>query len=122
MLEERSSDVYTNYLESHTVRYNTLRHEAFKFVDGAKSSETYDIALDALKEAAKKVALATKNDGKAMVNGHVRGNLAGGASRSHYASGNHEGSSGQHLSEVRVISQYFLLLDYFLALLFFFLL
>ncbi|KAI5315295.1 hypothetical protein L3X38_044471 [Prunus dulcis] len=99
MLEERSSDVYTNYLESHTVRYNTLRHEAFKFVDGAKSSETYDIALDALKEAAKKVAHAPKNDGKTMVNGHVRGNLAGGASRIHYASGDHEGNSGQHLSE-----------------------
>ncbi|PQQ11653.1 protein FAR1-RELATED SEQUENCE 5 [Prunus yedoensis var. nudiflora] len=67
--------------------------------DGAKSSETYDIALDALKEATKKVAHATKNDGKTMVNGHVRGNLAGGAGRIHYASGDHEGSSGQHLSE-----------------------
>ncbi|XP_048429694.1 protein FAR1-RELATED SEQUENCE 5-like [Pyrus x bretschneideri] len=100
MLEERSSDVYTNYLESHTVRYNTLRHEAFKFVDGARSSETYDIAVEALKEAAKKVAHAIKNEGKAMLNGHVRGSLAGGASRAaHCASGDYEGSSGQHLSE-----------------------
>ncbi|KAM1031524.1 hypothetical protein ACFX2C_035300 [Malus domestica] len=100
MLEERSSDVYTNYLESHTVRFNTLRHEAFKFVDGARSSETYDIAVEALKEAAKKVAHATKHEGKSMVNGHVRGNLAGGASQpARCASGDHEGSSGQQLSE-----------------------
>ncbi|XP_062020520.1 protein FAR1-RELATED SEQUENCE 5 [Rosa rugosa] len=100
MLEERSSDVYTNYLESHTVRYNTLRHEAFKFVDGAKSSETYDLALDALKEAAKKVAHAIKNDGRnVMVNGHIRGNLAGGGSRANYTIGDHDGSSGQNLSE-----------------------
>ncbi|KAJ7967049.1 Protein FAR1-RELATED SEQUENCE like [Quillaja saponaria] len=74
ILEEPSGDVYTNYLESHTVRYNTLRHEAFKFIDeGAKSLETYDIAMDALQEAGKRVTHAIKNEGTiAMSNGRVR--------------------------------------------------
>ncbi|XP_021273795.1 protein FAR1-RELATED SEQUENCE 5 [Herrania umbratica] len=78
ILEERASDVYTNYLESHTVRYNTLRHEAFKFVEeGSKSLDTYNVAIGALQEAAKRVALAAKNEGRTMmVNGRVRGNSA----------------------------------------------
>lgn len=101
MLEERSNDVYTNYLESHTVRYNTLRHEAFKFVDqGAKSLDYYSIAVDALQEAAKKVAVAAKNDGKTtMGNGRIRGNSASDANRANSVSGNHHAISNQHLSE-----------------------
>ena len=55
-MQEHSCDVYTYYLESHTVRYTTLRHEAFKFVDkGASSLETFDVAKGALQEAAKKL-------------------------------------------------------------------
>ncbi|XWS54423.1 hypothetical protein CRYUN_Cryun10bG0088100 [Craigia yunnanensis] len=83
ILEYRASDVYTNYLESHTVRYNTLRHEAFKFVDeGSKSFDTYNVAVGALQEAAKRVALATKNDGRTMmVNGCIRGDSVRNASR-----------------------------------------
>lgn len=100
-LEERSNDAYTNYLESHTVRYNTLRHEAFKFVDqGAKSLDCYNVAVDALQEAAKKVAVVAKNDGKTtMGNGRIRGNSASDANRANSVSGNHHASSNQHLSE-----------------------
>ncbi|XP_022743905.1 protein FAR1-RELATED SEQUENCE 5-like [Durio zibethinus] len=83
ILEERASDVYTNYLESHTVRYNTLRHEALKFVDeGSKSLDTYNMAIVALQEAAERVALASKNEGRPMmVNGRIRGDSARKASR-----------------------------------------
>ncbi|OMP05756.1 Zinc finger, PMZ-type [Corchorus olitorius] len=97
ILEERASDVYTSYLESHTVRYNTLRHEAFKFVDeGSKSLETYDVAIGALKEAAKRVARATKNEGRpTMINGR-RGDTARDASRANIT--NHKMPS-QPLSE-----------------------
>ncbi|KAK9000799.1 hypothetical protein V6N11_081285 [Hibiscus sabdariffa] len=78
ILEERSSDVYTNYLESHTVRYNTLRHEAFKLVDeGSKSLDACNLAIDALQQAAKRVGLATKNDGRTtLVNGRIKGGSA----------------------------------------------
>ncbi|GMH16313.1 hypothetical protein Nepgr_018154 [Nepenthes gracilis] len=63
-----------NCLESHTVRYNILRHEAFKFVDeGAKTVETYEFAMRALQEAATKVALVLKSEGRSnTLNGHVR--------------------------------------------------
>ncbi|KAK8568383.1 hypothetical protein V6N12_006936 [Hibiscus sabdariffa] len=83
ILEERSSDLYTNYLESHTVRYNTLRHEAFKLVDeGSKSLGACNVSIDALQQAAKRVALATKNDGRTtLVNGRIRGDSARDASR-----------------------------------------
>ncbi|KAK0580633.1 hypothetical protein LWI29_004345 [Acer saccharum] len=102
ILEERANDVYTSYLESHTVRYNTLRHEAFKFVDeGAKSLDTYNVAVAALQEAAKRVALATtRNEGRTtMVNGHIRGNLASDANRANITGANHQGNSSQPLSE-----------------------
>lgn len=74
ILEERVSDVYSSYLESHTVRYNTLRHEAFKFVDdGAEFVATYNVAMVALEEAAKKVSLANKKDGRTpVINGRTR--------------------------------------------------
>ncbi|TXG65071.1 hypothetical protein EZV62_012065 [Acer yangbiense] len=103
ILEERANDVYTSYLESHTVRYNTLRHEAFKFVDeGAKSLDTYNVAVAALQEAAKRVALATtRNEGRTtMVNGHIRGNLASHANRANITGANHQGNSSQPLSEL----------------------
>ncbi|XP_022763839.1 protein FAR1-RELATED SEQUENCE 5-like [Durio zibethinus] len=98
ILEEPASDVYTNYLESHTVRYNTLRHEAFKFVDeGSKSLDTYNLAIGALQEAAKRVAFATKNEGRTMmVNGRIRGDSARDASQANTI--NHK-MPGQPLSE-----------------------
>jgi hypothetical protein len=105
ILEEHPSDVYNGYLESHTVRYNTLRHEAFKFVDeGSKSLDTYNVAMVALQEATTRVALATKNEGRtSVVNSRNRGDMASNGIRANYTSGNHLGSSGQILSEVRII-------------------
>jgi hypothetical protein len=54
--------------------------------------------------AAKKLARATKNDGKiGMANGRVRGNLVTDGSRANCTTDDPERCSGQHLSEVRVI-------------------
>ncbi|XP_044490195.1 protein FAR1-RELATED SEQUENCE 5 isoform X1 [Mangifera indica] len=98
ILEEHANDVYTNYLESHTVRYNTLRHEVFKFVDeGAQSVDAYNAAMIALQDAARKVAVATRNDGKTtLVNGRMRTKTE--ANRPISISANHLVSS-QPLSE-----------------------
>lgn len=52
--------------ESLTICYNNLRQEATKYVEeGAKSIQIYKIAMDALDEAAKKVAAATNKFGGA---------------------------------------------------------
>ncbi|XP_057972055.1 protein FAR1-RELATED SEQUENCE 5 [Malania oleifera] len=101
ILEEPVGDVLNSYLESHTVRYNTLRHEAFKFVDeGAKSIDTCNMAMTALQEAANRVAFATKNEGRTtMVNGRNRDNLTSSGGQSSYTGGDHEGSLAQPLSE-----------------------
>ncbi|KAE9606427.1 putative transcription factor FAR family [Lupinus albus] len=101
ILQEHSCDVYTYYLESHTVRYNTLRREAFKFVDeGAKSPETYDVAMDALQEAAKRVAHAMQNEGRVPINnGKVRSHLLNDEMHDNYTSGCQEENLGEHMSE-----------------------
>ncbi|KAL0390031.1 UNVERIFIED_CONTAM: protein FAR1-RELATED SEQUENCE 5 [Sesamum calycinum] len=101
LLEERVTDPFNSYLESHTVRYNTLRHEAFKFVDeGAESVESYTIAMSALTEASKKVALAIKNEGKASIsNGPMRDVSARGRIWPNHCAGEGQGSSVQQLSE-----------------------
>ncbi|KAK4440656.1 protein FAR1-RELATED SEQUENCE 5 [Sesamum alatum] len=101
VLEERVTDPFNSYLESHTVRYNTLRHEAFKFVDeGAESVESYTIAMSALTEASKKVALAIKNEGKASIsNGPIRDVSARGRIWPNQCAGEGQGSSAQQLSE-----------------------
>ncbi|KAL7115932.1 hypothetical protein ACP275_04G212000 [Erythranthe tilingii] len=94
VLEERAVDPFNGYLESHTVRYNTLRHEAFKFVDeGAESVESYNVAMAVLMEASNKVACAVKNEGKASVNNGPMRN------KSSYCRSEGEGSSTQQLSE-----------------------
>ncbi|CAO2814804.1 unnamed protein product [Amaranthus hypochondriacus] len=74
ILDTQCGAIATRYLESHTVRYNTLRHEVFKFVDeGASSLETYDVAMAALQHAAEKVSEALKNTGRtSAVNGTVK--------------------------------------------------
>lgn len=101
-LEERVGDTYHSYLESHTVRYNTLRHEAFKFVDeGAESIETYNVAMAALAEAANKVALALKNEGKSVLtNGQMRAVSARDGIQSSSCDPEVSGCSTQQLSEV----------------------
>ncbi|CAN1763675.1 Protein FAR1-RELATED SEQUENCE 5 [Linum perenne] len=77
--EERSAYVYKNYLESHTVRYHTLCRETLNFVDEAmKSTDTCDVALAALQDAARKLQDASKNDRRsASLNGRNRGGLVG---------------------------------------------
>lgn len=101
ILEERGSGVFSSYLESHTVRFNTLRHEAFKFVDeGAESIDSYNVALVALQQAAKRVALATKNEGKTpMTNGRIREDLTNGVSQANNSIVNQPRSVTRHLSE-----------------------
>ncbi|KAL3622860.1 Protein FAR1-RELATED SEQUENCE 5 [Castilleja foliolosa] len=101
ILEERVTDPFNGYLESHTVRYNMLRHEAFKFVDeGAETVESYDVAIYALGEASKKVGLAMKYDGKGfMNNGHLGDVSAKGRVQLSQCSGKGQGSSTQQLTE-----------------------
>lgn len=96
ILEERATDLFNGYLESHTVRYNTLRHEAFKFVDeGAETLESYNVAMAALLEASKKVSLATKNEGKTSTSNGRRRDVSTGDE----TNGESQGSSAQRLSE-----------------------
>ncbi|CAI0471259.1 unnamed protein product [Linum tenue] len=110
VIEESSADVYTNYLESQTVRYNTLRHEAFRFVDEAmkSSADSYDVALTALKEAAKEVLNAAKNDGRssAFSNGRNKVASAGDKGTEKFSSGTRVRISGQTLSEVSTILRF----------------
>ncbi|KAI3972604.1 hypothetical protein MKX01_019262 [Papaver californicum] len=59
VVNERAVELPNNSRESLTVRFNNLRQEATKFVEeGAKSLHTYNVAIEALREAAKKVAAA----------------------------------------------------------------
>ncbi|CAH1433461.1 unnamed protein product [Lactuca virosa] len=101
ILEERGNDAFSGYLESHTVRYNTLRHEAFKFVEeGAESVDTYNVAMVALEEAARKVAMSAKNEGTGfMVNGRSREDSRSNGTLTKMDIGNHCGHLDQNLSE-----------------------
>ena len=70
-----------NTRESLSVRYNNLRTEAIKFVEeGAKSIHVYNVAMDALQDAVKKVA-AVKNHGSGTKQGGTLSN--GGSQESH---------------------------------------
>ncbi|XP_027077880.1 protein FAR1-RELATED SEQUENCE 5-like isoform X1 [Coffea arabica] len=61
MLEDATNDLSNGSRESLTARYNKLRHEVFKYVDeGMQTEETYNAAMDALREAANKVSMARK--------------------------------------------------------------
>ena len=104
ILEERATGVFNSYLESHTVRFNTLRHEAFKFVDeGAESIDSYNMAMVALQEASKRVAFATKNEGKTpMINGRIREDSTNGGSPANICSDDHPKSNSQQFSEVSI--------------------
>ncbi|KAL2934158.1 Protein FAR1-RELATED SEQUENCE 5 [Bienertia sinuspersici] len=112
LLDNQHSVAATSYLESHTVRYNTLRHEAFKFVDeGVSSSETYDVAMNAIQEAAEKVAQALKYAGRSsMANGHVKdsakdGNLGTIASHSNGESLNEQVAEDHMDQKIRELSE-----------------
>ncbi|KAK8665461.1 hypothetical protein V6N13_005628 [Hibiscus sabdariffa] len=57
--DEHASEFPNNSRESLTDRYNILRQEAIKYVEeGAKSIHVYNVAMDALQEALKKVTSA----------------------------------------------------------------
>ncbi|XP_071932275.1 protein FAR1-RELATED SEQUENCE 5-like isoform X2 [Coffea arabica] len=102
LLEEHISDVFSSYLESHTVRYNTLRHEALKFVDdGAESVDLYNVAMAALAEASEKVSLETKNEGRISANnGRFRDDSRrNGIQANHKNRDQNKGSFAQQLSE-----------------------
>jgi len=73
-LDECAMQEPTESRESLTVRYNNLRREAIKFVEeGAKSIYVYNIAMDALREAAKKVT-TVKNQGAGVAQAGVLAN------------------------------------------------
>lgn len=68
ILEEHTNALHSSSQESLTCRYNSLRREALKYVDeGTKSFEIYNISMDALQEAANKVALTKKTGGKVTI-------------------------------------------------------
>ncbi|XP_060168758.1 protein FAR1-RELATED SEQUENCE 5 isoform X1 [Lycium barbarum] len=102
-LEDRVAEAVNYYLESHTVRYNMLRHEAFKFVEeGAETVDSYTVAMAALEEASKKVSLAVKHDGRtSLVNGHCRENLTRNGVHANYNIEDEQRSLACPLSEVQ---------------------
>ncbi|XP_024961492.1 protein FAR1-RELATED SEQUENCE 5 isoform X3 [Cynara cardunculus var. scolymus] len=104
ILEERVNDAFSSYLESHTVRYNTLRHEALKFVEeGAESVDTYNVAMSALEEAARRVAITAKNEGRVlMINGRTREDARSNGTLTKRNISNHHESLDQNLSELCV--------------------
>jgi hypothetical protein len=78
VLDEGASELPNDSRESLTVRYNNLRQEAIKYVEeGAKSIHIYNVAMDALQEAAKKVS-DVKNQGSGGTQG---GTLTNGSSQ-----------------------------------------
>nr|XP_043614212.1 protein FAR1-RELATED SEQUENCE 5 [Erigeron canadensis] len=101
ILEEPVNDAFSGYLESQIVRYNTLRHEAFRFVkQGAESVDTYNVAMIALEEAARRVSIAAKNESRPiMINGHSREDLRSNGTPTKRNSENHHEDSDENLSE-----------------------
>ncbi|OVA00705.1 FAR1 DNA binding domain [Macleaya cordata] len=62
VVDDHALELASNSKESSVDRFNNLRQEVIKYVDeGAKSSHTYNVAMDALKEAIKKVIGAKKH-------------------------------------------------------------
>lgn len=113
MLEEHTSDLLNKSRESLTFRYNNLRHEALKYVEeGVKTVEVYNVAVDALQEAANKVAIAKKNGGKfATVNRASKGDCAPCRSNENNTGGDHHQGLDQPQSAV---SFYFFFLEYYI--------
>ncbi|KAL9262272.1 FAR1-RELATED SEQUENCE 5-like protein [Drosera capensis] len=101
VLDHHPGDMVTGYLESHTVRYTALSHEALKFVkEGAKTAETFDVAMAALQDAFTEVLHATKNDKRrCTVNDHARANFRQGSSSVSNACNEIQGSTSEQSSE-----------------------
>jgi hypothetical protein len=95
-LGERAPEPQNNSRESLTVRYNTLRQEAIKFVEeGAKSMHTYHVAMDALQVATKKVS-ALKNQSSGTMQTHT---LTNGDSQEFHAASESQTSKCQSADE-----------------------
>ncbi|XP_019177388.1 PREDICTED: protein FAR1-RELATED SEQUENCE 5-like [Ipomoea nil] len=71
VLDEGTNNLLNSCRESLTQRYNNLQNEALRYVDeSAGDEEICNVALDALREAANKVAIAKRNSDKlSIVNG-----------------------------------------------------
>ncbi|WJX59879.1 Protein FAR1-RELATED SEQUENCE 9 [Trifolium repens] len=86
LLDEHASALPSSSRETTTVLYNNLRQEAIKYVEeGAKSIQTYHVAMKALQEAAKKVCT-------------VKPSIANGG-RSELITGNEDVSNHQSVEE-----------------------
>ncbi|RYR00876.1 hypothetical protein Ahy_B07g088968 [Arachis hypogaea] len=67
---------------------------------GAKSPETYDVAMGALQEATKRVVQVMQSEERILINnGKVRSHLQIDESHTNSRSGHEEGNLGQHMSE-----------------------
>lgn len=94
-LDECAVEEPTNSRESLIVRFNNLRQEAIKFVEeGAKSIHVYNVAMDALREATKKVA-TVKNQSAGVTQGVT---LVNGDSQVH-TGGQNQVASGKSADE-----------------------
>ncbi|KAL5562292.1 hypothetical protein UlMin_032039 [Ulmus minor] len=96
LVDEPASESPNNSRETLTVRYNSLRQEAIKYVEeGAKSIHVYNVAMDALQEASKKVA-AVKSQGSSATQG---GNLANGGSQDLHTNEENQEAAYQSVDE-----------------------
>ncbi|KAF5727098.1 hypothetical protein HS088_TW22G00785 [Tripterygium wilfordii] len=96
VLDEHASELQNNSRESVTVRYNNLRQEAIKYVEeGAKSIHVYNVAMDALRDASRKVA-AVKNLGSGATLGST---LTNGDSHELHGAGGNQMSALQSTDE-----------------------
>lgn len=82
VLEERQNEIHVQ--ESMTVRYNNLCREAIRYADeGALAVETYNVAMNSLREGAKKISMVKRNVAR----------VAPPSSRSHGTGSNQEDGS-----------------------------
>ncbi|KAJ6938004.1 protein FAR1-RELATED SEQUENCE 9 [Populus alba x Populus x berolinensis] len=96
VLDEGASELPNDSRESLTVRYNNLRQEAIKYVEeGAKSIHIYNVAMDALQEAAKKVS-DVKNQGSGGTQG---GTLTNGSSQELHVAEDNTSATCQSVDE-----------------------
>lgn len=74
-MPESAFGLPSNYQESQIVRHDNLRQEAIKYVEeGAKSIHVYNVAMNALQEASKRVAaVKSKNSGSTQGTNEANG-------------------------------------------------
>ncbi|CAK8539072.1 unnamed protein product [Lathyrus sativus] len=95
LLDECASELPSSSRDSTIVRYNNLRQEAIKYVEeGAKSVQTYRVAMKALQEAAKKVCILRKE-----TTGTAEGPTIANGGRTELLTGDEDASSYQSVAE-----------------------